>query len=391
MKRFILRSTFIVYLLIGLEILIMISPFAAFFYSLYSPILNMMQSSRFTRWLAEFFLPHFVFLDDFLIQSIGAVQIAAFLGGMCLFIYAAAPLYYSRFRRRGVFTAGIYEKVRHPQYLGLGIAGFGLLLYWPRFFILLLYLTMLFIYYLLARNEEQRMLSRYPDSYKIYMTRVPMFLPNEIGGKAFRILFRSSASKGRAFAALYVFTALLCLSAALLLRQHSVNTVRLQEVNEVSAISVLPESDASVRNAVQALISEKDVKVRIERENVTLAYLMPSDFFLMALVTDLERLYPPDFEKPEGGGTIKRFFKIFATYTQMQLGIYPEGHSLKRIIFVCVTDANGKLLKGKEVFRLGAKRHAAFHVDMEADSGRILSIQDLQPRHKWGQVPMPVF
>jgi protein-S-isoprenylcysteine O-methyltransferase Ste14 len=391
MKRFIFRTTFIVYLLIGLEILIMISPFAAFFYSLYSPVLNMMQSSRLTRWLTEFFLPHFVFLDDLLIQSIGVVQIVTFLGGMILFFYAAAPLYYCKFRRRGVLTAGIYEKIRHPQYLGLGIAGFGLLLYWPRFFILALYLTMLFVYYLLARNEEQRMLSRYADSYKAYMERVPMFLPDEIGGKAFRLLFRGFGSKGTALTAFYVSMLVLCLGAALLLRQYSVNSVNLREVSDVTAITVLPEREASVRNALQSLVSERGVKARIEREKVTLAYVMPSDFFLMALVTDLERLYPPDFEKPASGGTIERFFKIFGTYTKMQIGIYPESHSLKRIIFVRVTDDDGMPLRGKEVFRLGAKRYAAFHVDMDADSGQVLSIQDVQPRHKWGQVPMPVF
>jgi hypothetical protein len=118
---------------------------------------------------------------------------------------------------------------------------------------------------------------------------------------------------------------------------------------------------------------------------------MPSDFFLMALVTDLERLYPPDFEKPAGGSTVTRFFKIFVNYTKMQIGIYPEPHPLKRIIFVSVRDAHGRPLKGQEVFRLGAKRYAAFHIDMDTNSGQILSIQDLKPRHKWGKVPMPVF
>lgn len=68
MKEFLLKGTFIIYLLIGLEIFIMISPFAVYFYSFYSPLLD---------------------------------------------------------------------------YLGLGISGFGLLLYWPRFLILILYVTML--------------------------------------------------------------------------------------------------------------------------------------------------------------------------------------------------------------------------------------------------------
>lgn len=391
MKRFILKSSFFIYLLIGLEILIMISPFAAYFYSFYSPVLNLLNASPFTRWLTEFFLPHFVFVDDVLMKPIGAVQIAAFFGGMFLFLYAAVPLYYCKFAGKGVATRGIYERIRHPQYLGLGIAGFGLLLYWPRFFILLIYITMLFVYYLLARDEERRMIASYPDSYKTYMARVPMFLPGEPGGRLFRFLFAGRSFRGRYKAALFGITVLLSIGAAMLLRQFSVNTIKLEEINGVSAISVLPESDANIRNIVQSLLSTGSVRAKIQKEKVTHAYLMPSDFFLMALVTDLERLYPPEFERPAGGNTIKRFFYIFFTYTKMQLGIYSEPHLLKRIIFVCVRDEQGHPVKGKEGLRLGVKRYAAFHVDMDTGSGKILSIQDLKPGHKWGEAPMPGF
>lgn len=391
MKRFVLKSSFFVYLLIGLEILIMISPFAAYFYSFYSPVLNLLNASRFTRWLTEFFLPHFVFFDDLIMKAIGAIQLAAFFGGMLLFLYAAVPLYYRKFTRRGVATRGIYERIRHPQYLGLGIAGFGLLLYWPRFFILLIYLTMLFVYYLLARNEEQRMISSYPDSYRTYMAEVPMFLPGEPGGKLFRSLFGSRGFRGKSRAALYGITVLLSLAAALLVRQYSVHALKLEQINGVSAISVLPGDDADVGKIVQSLLSVEEVRARIQKEKVTHAYLMPSDFFLMALVTDIERLYPPGFEKPALGNTIKRFFQIFLTYTKMQLGIYSEAHLLKRIIFVCVRDEQGCPVKGKEGFRLGVKRYAAFHVDMDTGSGKILSIQDVKPGHKWGRAPMPVF
>ena len=391
MKQSILRGSFLVYLLIGLEIIIMISPFAAYFYFLYSPFLNLMYSNRFTGWLAEFFLPHFVFFDNLFMKVIGVVQITAFFTGIFLFLYAAIPLYYYKITKRGVVTGGIYKKVRHPQYLGFGMAGFGLLLYWPRFFILIIYLTMLFVYYLLARNEEQRMISRYPESYRAYMAKVPMFMPGGIGGKAFRYVFGGAASNGQALAVFYCITIIVCSGTAVLLRQYSVNSMKLEEINGLSVISVLPERDVSVRKVVEGLISEGKVKTRIEKEGVTLAYFMPSDYFLMALVTDLERLYPPDFEKSSEEGTVKRFFKIFINYTKMQVGIYPEPHPLKRIIFVSVRDENGRLLKGRDVFRLGARRYPAFHVDMDAASGRIFSIQDLKPRNKWGDIPMPVF
>jgi hypothetical protein len=142
---------------------------------------------------------------------------------------------------------------------------------------------------------------------------------------------------------------------------------------------------------MRSVLANQEIAKRTASGDVTLAYIMPSDFFLMALVTDLERLYPPDFERPAGGNTIKRFFKIFMTYTEMQVGIYAEPHPLKRVIFVSVKDADGRLLNGRDVFRIGARRYPVFHVDLNAQSGEIVSIQDLKHRHKWGTMAMPVF
>lgn len=77
-----------------------------------------------------------------------------------------------------------YSKIRHPQYLFLAISGFGLMLYWPRFIILVLYITMLFVYYLLARNEEWRMKGEQPEAYERYMARTPGVLPRRAGRQA---------------------------------------------------------------------------------------------------------------------------------------------------------------------------------------------------------------
>ena len=95
-------------------------------------------------------------------------------------------------------TGILYRRIRHPQYLFLAIAGLGLLLFWPRFFILILYVNMLFVYYLLARHEEQRMLEQHGGSYRAYMNQTVMFLPGEPGRKIFRSLFSWSNSKGLA-------------------------------------------------------------------------------------------------------------------------------------------------------------------------------------------------
>ena len=159
---------FLAYLFITLEMLFMVTPFALYYYAVYSPLLGGPVSLPATAWLPAFFLPH---LSTEILPSIGGL---IFLLGLVGFILSAFQLYYAKFRRRGVVRSGFYKRLRHPQYLFLAIAGLGLLMVWPRFILLIVYINMLWFYYLLARGEERRMEGYYGDTYW-------MFLPWEPG------------------------------------------------------------------------------------------------------------------------------------------------------------------------------------------------------------------
>jgi protein-S-isoprenylcysteine O-methyltransferase Ste14 len=76
-----------------------------------------------------------------------------------------------------VATHGFYAVIRHPQYTGLILAGLGLTILWPRFLTLEFLALMVFLYFLLARDEEQRMLRAHPEAYPAYQQRTGMFWP----------------------------------------------------------------------------------------------------------------------------------------------------------------------------------------------------------------------
>jgi protein-S-isoprenylcysteine O-methyltransferase Ste14 len=143
-------SVAVLYLLIGLEIVIMISPFAAYFYAGYGPLLNALYAFPATAWLTGFFLPHAVVSQSAVLNFINGIGRTLFSLGILAFLIGAFQIYLAKFRRKGMVNSILYRWIRHPQYLFLAIAGLGLLLFWPRFFIMILYVSMLFVYYLLA-------------------------------------------------------------------------------------------------------------------------------------------------------------------------------------------------------------------------------------------------
>jgi len=185
--RLIKGSVILFYFLIGLEIVIMISPFAGFFYAGYGPVLNILYDVKATSWLTGFFLPHAVIARNDLLNFLNGLGRFLFSFGLIAFFIGAVQIYSAKFRRKGVVSSILYRWVRHPQYLFLAISGLGLLLFWPRFIILILYISMLYVYYLLAKNEEDRMLKQHGDSYAAYMQRTAMFIPGKPGQKGFLV------------------------------------------------------------------------------------------------------------------------------------------------------------------------------------------------------------
>jgi protein-S-isoprenylcysteine O-methyltransferase Ste14 len=141
----------LLYLMIGFEILYMISPFALYYYSVYGEGLSFVSDIPTFAWLTRFFLPHIAKTASTFLNVLVGVGWALASIGMTAFCIGAGQIYYYKFTRKGAVTGGIYNLIRHPQYVSLAVCGFGLLLVWPRYLVLLSFITMLFAYYFLAK------------------------------------------------------------------------------------------------------------------------------------------------------------------------------------------------------------------------------------------------
>jgi len=79
--------------------------------------------------------------------------------------------------RGALVTSGIYGRIRHPQYAGIGLVILGALIQWPTLLTLLMAPVLLASYMRLARREERELEARFGEDYRTYRQQVPGFIP----------------------------------------------------------------------------------------------------------------------------------------------------------------------------------------------------------------------
>lgn len=101
-----------------------------------------------------------------------------------LFIFAgftmlssAWGVLYEAHRHHRLATAGLYARIRHPQYVAFVIIMFGFLLQWPTLITLVMFPILVWVYARLARSEERDMSAEFGNEYAQYRNRTPAFIP----------------------------------------------------------------------------------------------------------------------------------------------------------------------------------------------------------------------
>ena len=394
-KKTLLGSALVLYFVIAFEVLIMISPFAGFFYSLFNPVLLAFSQHAATRWLSAFYLPHMVLPQDPFLQFLRVAGSVLFLIGMTLFVLCAGQIYTAKLRRKGAVVGGLYTWIRHPQYLALGIAGLGLSILWPRFLTILLWLAMALVYYALAKDEERRMLNSDEAAYRRYMQTTGMFLPRSIEKKVTPSTIQGKALLVAAFAVLVV-------GSAFMLRSYTIGQLTLwAKASNVTAIAILPEDGFKMDHRMPGILGLPPVQERLQNGKQYLVYFIPQNYIMQGMIADT-------------GGTWKLFEQhhslsmlsdwVFHPFRHLREGHHalPAGMQVhdqtmiaeangmvRRLIFLSIEDVpvNGP----SDLFSINALRMPQFYLDVELHGLRLLDIKDLPRGSGWGTVPTPVF
>ena len=402
-RRFAARGAIVLSFVVALEIVIMISPFALFFYAVFNPVLLALDRFPGTRWLTAFFLPHMVVSPDPALGAIRVLGSVAFIAGAAVFLACAAQIYAGRLFRTGPATRGLYAVVRHPQYLALAVSGFGLAILWPRFLTLVLFAVMLFLYYLLARDEERRMLARFGDGYRAFMERTGMFFPRLFWSRAPRPDSSRPLGAGRGLA---ILVALLVMSvgAGFVARAYTVRHLPLAIVGPVDVITITPEDLTAAREILPEVLKDPAVAARLgaarDRPGRVLAYFIPIDYTMQGMIADTGE----DWKLFARHATV-RMITDFVLHPVAHLA---EGHGhpgtgghgaamhespalKRRIIFVDVSEGDRTFMSARDDFRIAATRRPLFFADVHLHTGEILAVRDTAAGSGWGTVPTPTF
>jgi len=73
---------------------------------------------------------------------------------------------------------GLYDKMRHPQYLGLILIVAAFLIMWPTLITLAVAPFLIIRYTLLANEEDRELEEKFGDDFRNYKERVPGFIPS---------------------------------------------------------------------------------------------------------------------------------------------------------------------------------------------------------------------
>jgi protein-S-isoprenylcysteine O-methyltransferase Ste14 len=400
-KSFAIGGAALVYFIMALEIVVMISPFAFFFYAVFNPILLGLNHSSMTRWLTAFFLPHMIVPPNTVLLVIRVLGSALFLLGGLVFLVCALQVYLGKLLKWGVAKHGLYQFIRHPQYSGLVLAGLGLTILWPRFLTLMFLGLMVFLYYVLAKDEERRMLARYPETYQPYLERTGMFYP--------RFSRKPAVVRPLRLRAALIVLVVSIGGAAVLgfgLRAYTVAHLPLADVSGIDVLALSPSELPTAKDLVKGVLEDSLLAdhlhtIQAQPNARVLAYVLPVDYVMHGMIANTGEEWKL-FQRHQTLRMITDYIlhpighlhggHMHHAGMPMQHGpaMYQSPMMRRRIIFVEV-HGDRLLRSAGDDFSINVQRTPRFFVDIHLHTDEILQVKDTPPGTGWGDVPTPMF
>ncbi len=408
----------IVFFIMAFEFMIMISPFAFFFYSVFNPFFNFLGQYTSTRWLTSFFLPHMILPPTVFLKTIRVAGSFLFILGLMSFVVCALQVYLGKIFKWGIADKGIYKIIRHPQYLSLALWGIGMSILWPRFIVLATLSIMFILYYFLAVDEERRMLNQYGDSYKKYMENTGMFFPMFID-RWFKPIDTLIPNKILKNITIPLSLIIIVMVSGFALYNITLNSLEIKSMRNFSLVSMLPEDSVLMSTVADEL--EKDHSQgkidQLEENKVYLGYLMPVDFIMQGMIADTEEnfhlykqhhtvslindwiLHP--FQHLRASPVLNMALMnhvdpAVARRHHCPLGINDQSLNCndcpyRRVIFTEIQINGTNHIQGEQLLAFDTIKIPSFYADIDTRTGKIINLKAVKKSTAWENVPTPAY
>jgi hypothetical protein len=282
-------------------------------------------------------------------------------------------IYWAKIRHQGAVTGGLYTVVRHPQYVGLAIVGLGTLLLWPRFLVLMMYSTMLFLYYFLARWEEEQCLHKFGQSYRDYQERTGMFFPRRLFRQKIPPLLPSAGGKRiAAVLALYVVAMAVTILLGYGLRAYSLSQLSTLYADDMAVIATAVLTGEELRTALRVAMENSQIQTTLQNagyghDATLLVYVVPIEWALPDL----------PMEAAHNG----------------HRGHHTATHFDRRLYKVLFTKARTHMrgIQEEEIIKKTYGRDPLVLVKVNIETAQITGIETPPPHVRWGDIPTPLF
>ncbi|HBZ53862.1 MAG TPA: hypothetical protein DEO88_00525 [Syntrophobacteraceae bacterium] len=416
-KNIAARGGIIVFFIMAFEVMIMISPFAFFFYSVFNPVLHWLGNYSATRWLTTFFLPHMILPPTPFLKAVRILGSVLFVAGALAFTVCALQVYLGKLFKLGIADKGLYRRIRHPQYLTLGLWGIGMSILWPRFLVMASLSLMFILYYFLAKDEERRMLNQFGAGYRQYMQHTGMFLPRALEARLFSPLGLVPNGVVK-YVAITLGIPIMVIGSGLLLREITMSSLPLESSRNVTLVSIIPEDEALSHKVLRGLFPASDAPPNLSNlksDKDYLGYVMPADYVMQGMIANTGDAFhlhqhhntfaliadwvlnPFEHLRRSPSAQMARMHNAdpaIARRHHCPLAVNDPALQcdtcpFRRIVFVEV-DHNGQDRLSKEgLFAFDVTRIPVGFIDINTQTGEILNAKQVEKATAWKDVPTP--
>jgi protein-S-isoprenylcysteine O-methyltransferase Ste14 len=410
------RGGIVLFFIIAFEVMIMISPFAFFFYSVFNPIFHWLGRYPATNWLTDFFLPHMILPPTLLLQGIRVIGSVLFVIGCLTFAVCFFQVYFGKLFKLGIAQKGLYRLIRHPQYLSLGIWGIGMSILWPRFIVLSSLSVMFILYYWLARAEERRMQAQYGESYSRYRESKGMFFPKFIENRLVH-LGRFVPKPMKYHVVGFVGLVVIVIGSGFLCRAITLHSLPLESRGNLTLVPILPEDQVVSTMILDGILKKHSAGQQdyLNDSKDYLGYVMPPDYIMQGMIADTGGethlfkqhhtislitdwvLHPFEHLRRSPSAQMAKMHNVDPSVARRHhcpLGIEDPALDCsncpyRRVILVQIDHPGPAHVSGESLLRICSKRKPVTSLDIDTRTGDIVGILKVSTATAWKDVPTP--